>query len=194
MLCAILCGGQSSRMGTDKGLLQLNNNNWAQIATDKMTILQIPVVLSVNSSQYDEYASVFNDVQLIKDNTTLQLHGPLCGVLSVHEQNTTEDLFALACDMPLMESFILKKLYDQYKTTPGYQAYLFTNDGEPEPLCAIYTSEGLSMIMQIHQKGKLVRHSMKFMLEFLHCFFIPVPDEQKKCFSNFNAHAALNGL
>jgi len=194
MLGVILCGGQSTRMGSDKGLLQFNNSNWAQLAADKMAMLQLPVVLSVNQKQYDEYLSVFSTVQLIKDDETLEIHGPLCGVLSVHEKKPSEDLFVLACDMPLMESSILKQLFDTYQNTQNYQAYLFTNNGEPEPLCSVFTGEGLSMIRQIHQKGNLVKHSMKFMLELLHCFFIPIPDEQKKYFSNFNAHAGLNGL
>jgi len=194
MIGAILCGGQSTRMGKDKGLLQLNKNNWAQIAADKLAIFHLPIVLSVNSKQYDEYSTVFNAIQLIRDNETLEIHGPLCGILSVHEKNSQEDLFALACDMPLMESIILQKLFENYKSNPGYQAYLFTTDGEPEPLCAIYTSQGLSAIMEIYQKGKLVRHSMKFMLELLHCFFIPASEDEKKFFLNVNAHAELNGL
>jgi len=154
----------------------------------------LPVVLSVNRDQYKEYSAIFDPVQLIKDNEMLQIKGPLCGVLSVHEQHPTKDLFVLACDMPLMELSILKKLYTYYKNDPGFQAYVFTNDREPEPLCAIYKSEGLSSILQIHQKGNLVKHSMKFMLELLHCFLIPIQDEQKKFFSNLNAHSALNGL
>ena len=194
MLGTILCGGQSTRMGTDKGLMRSDKNNWAQIAADKLTTLQLPVVLSVNDKQHEEYSSVFHSTPLIKDDTTLEIHGPLCGVLSVHEKNLEEDLFVLACDMPLMESFILKKLFEHYKNSPGYQAYLFTTAGEPEPLCAIYTSKGVSMIMDIHQKGKLVRHSMKFMLELLHCSFIPASEEEKRYFLNINAHAALNGL
>jgi molybdopterin-guanine dinucleotide biosynthesis protein A len=194
MLSVILCGGQSTRMGSDKGLLPQDTGTWAQSAANKLTILESPVVLSVNKNQYNDYSAIFTTAQLIKDDETLQIRGPLCGVLSVHLQHPAEDLFTLACDMPLMEPRILKELFNYYKNNPGYQAYLFTNDGEAEPLCAIYTADGLSSIIQIHQKGNLVKHSMKFMLELLHSYIIPISDEQKKYFSNFNAHAELNGL
>jgi molybdopterin-guanine dinucleotide biosynthesis protein A len=36
MLGIILCGGQSLRMGRDKGLLKLEAKTWAQTAIDKM--------------------------------------------------------------------------------------------------------------------------------------------------------------
>ena len=57
MLGIILCGGQSSRMGSDKGLLKLEAKTWAQTAIDKMTVLNIPVKISVNNQQYSEYAT-----------------------------------------------------------------------------------------------------------------------------------------
>ncbi|HEX5025927.1 MAG TPA: hypothetical protein VFV68_11685, partial [Agriterribacter sp.] len=78
--------------------------------------------------------------------------------------------------------------------SPKSQAYLFSNDIEPEPLCGIYTSQGLAAILGMLRDGRLTKHSMKFMLDHLDVCSIAVLDEQKKCFRNFNAHAELNGL
>ena len=194
MLGVILCGGQSIRMGSDKGLLKLEAKTWAQTAIDKMAVLNIPVKISVNNNQYDSYAAVFSTDNLITDNASLPLRGPLQGALSSHLQYPTEDLFILACDMPMMEPFLLKELYDQYTQYPRNDAYIFANDGEPEPLCGIYTAKGLSIILTMLQNGQLAKHSMKFMLDHLTVHPIAVKDEQKKYFRNFNAHAELNGL
>ena len=150
----ILCGGQSSRMGSDKGLLKLEANTWAQTAVDKLSILGIPVKLSVNRQQLNDYAKVFAADDLFVDAASLELHGPLL----------------------------------------GYDAYVFMNDHEPEPLCAIYTAKGLAVIFEMLQNGSLTRHSMKFMLDHLTVFSIQLNDAQKTCFRNFNAHAELNGL
>lgn len=194
MLGVILCGGQSTRMGTDKGLIKLHANTWAQTALDKISSLKIEVLLSVNSFQYNDYLSVFPESYLIKDNDTLHLRGPLLGVLSVHVQYPDEDIFVLACDMPLMEAVMLNDLLLVYREHPLADAYFFTNDGEPEPLCAIYSAKGLSYIVHLLKAKELIKHSMKFMLEQIRTFTIPLNEEQKKYFRNFNAHAELNGL
>ena len=190
----ILCGGQSSRMGSDKGLLKQEASTWAQTAIDKMSVLNIPVKISVNSKQYPDYAVVFAATDLITDDASLQVRGPLLGVLSSHLKYPTEDLFALACDMPLMEPSLLNNLYLKYQLEPSSHAYIFTNEGEPEPLCGIYTAKGLSIILTMLRDGRLIKYSMKFMLEHLAVKTIAVADEQKKYFRNFNAHAELNGL
>ena len=194
MLGIILCGGQSSRMGSDKGLLKLQANTWAQTAIDKLSVLNIPIKISVNSQQYPEYKLVFQSTDLITDNITLSLKGPLLGVLSAHQQFPREDLFVLACDMPLMDPSLLQILYSQYLQEPSFQAYIFTNDGEPEPLCGIYNATGLATIMDMFVSGGLNKNSMKFMLDQLKTLLIPATDGQKKFFRNFNAHAELNGL
>ena len=194
MLGVILCGGQSTRMGRDKGLIKLHANTWAQTAVDKIASLHLDTRLSVNAFQYNDYLSVFTETQLIKDNDTLQVKGPLAGVLSVHAQYPGEDLFVLACDMPLMEAVMLNELLSLYREHPAADAYIYTNDGEPEPLCAIYSAKGLSYIIHLLKAKELAKHSMKFMLEHIRTFTIPLNEEQKKYFRNFNAHAELNGL
>ena len=194
MLGVILCGGKSTRMGSDKGLLKLHAGTWAQTAVEKLGALEMCVVLSVNCSQYRDYSPIFTIEQLVKDNEELDVHGPLSGVLSVHLKYPQQDLFVLACDMPLMENKILSQLLDAYRNNMTYDAFVFTNEGEPEPLCAIYRAIGLAQIVQMLQKGQLTKHSMKFTIEHLDSFSIPLQDEQKRYFRNFNAHAELNGL
>jgi molybdopterin-guanine dinucleotide biosynthesis protein A len=165
MLGVILCGGQSTRMGSDKGLLKLHANTWAQTAMDKMSTLSLPVVLSVNERQLADYAAIFPDTPLITDHESLKLKGPLCGVLSVHLRYPSEDMVVLACDMPLLDPVLLQNLLTSYRQEPASHAFVYTLDGEPEPLCAIYKSKGLAHIIQLYHSQQLPKHSMKYMLE-----------------------------
>ncbi len=190
----ILCGGKSTRMGTDKGMLKPDEKTWAQTAIDKMASLNIPLKISVNKDQLSDYTKEFPATDLISDNEALHVNGPLLGVLSCHLQHPSEDLFILACDMPLIEPSLLTELYNQYYSGPPADAYLYMNNKEPEPLCGIYSARGLSRILTMLRNGLLAKHSMKFMLEQLGIKSIELAEDQKKYFRNFNAHAELNGL
>lgn len=194
MVGIILCGGQSNRMGSDKGLLMYEAKTWAQTALEKLAVLDIPIKLSVNALQQSEYAKVFKPELLILDNDTLSIQGPLLGVLSAHLQHPAKDLFLLACDLPLMESNLLKELFALHKQSKKYDVYIFTNNRESEPLCGIYTSKALKKVIALKQADKLTRHSMKFILSQLVVCEIALQENQKVYFRNFNAHADINGL
>ncbi len=194
MLGVVLCGGQSTRMGSDKGLINTATNTWAQNTANLFLPLALPVVISVNDIQQDAYAKALPDAKLILDDPAFSVRGPLLGVLSVHGQYPKEDLFVLACDMPLMETFLLKELLHAYLQNTGSDAFVFSTKAEPEPLCGIYTSSALAGFLQLYREGRLLKHSMKYLLEQLNTFLIPVPAHNEKYFTNVNAHATLNGL
>lgn len=193
MLGVVLCGGQSSRMGADKGLLKLHAGTWAQTAVDKIAELGLPVLISINPDQYTAYATVFSTEQLVPDNNTLEIKGPLCGLLSVHLNYPSSDLLILACDMPLMETHLLKELISNYRSTAA-DAFVYSDNNQPEPLCGIYKATALAHIYQLYQRSQLPKHSMKYLLDHVKTFTLPFADDQKKYFRNFNAHAELNGL
>ena len=186
MLGVILCGGDSTRMGRDKGLIPSGAQTWAGSAVEKMATLGIPVILSVNDQQLPHYTPIFPRGQLIPDDPTLSLKGPLAGLLSVHKEYPTEDLFVLACDLPLMDTVLLTNLHIRQKQYNAAHAYLYAIDGEPEPLCCIYTASGLALIAGLYDAKQLFRHSMKYALEQLIVDSQPIPEDKTECFENFN--------
>ena len=194
MIGVVLCGGQSIRMGSDKGLLKLNNITWVQTAFNKINSFRLPVVISVNKEQHEEYTSIFSAESLITDNDLLQIRGPLSGVLSVHLAHPDEDLLILACDMPLLETELLHELLTLYTQCLSYDAFIYTNDGEPEPLCGIYKAKALAGIYHLYKTNQLEKYSMKYMLEHLATHSTPLPDNKKEFFRKFNTHAEVNGL
>jgi molybdopterin-guanine dinucleotide biosynthesis protein A len=194
MLGIVLCGGASSRMGRDKGLLLSTSGTWADKMMDNLSKLGIKSALSVNNNQFEHYTALFPATELIKDSDLILLKGPLAAVLSVHAEYPLEDLFVTACDMPLMDTIVLKELYNNYLKDSGKDCFVFTNDEEPEPLCGIYSARGLAKIKTMYDSGQLVRHSMKFILDHLVTSLIPIPENWKIYFKNVNAHADLNGL
>lgn len=194
MLGVVLSGGQSSRMGTDKGLIKLEGKTWAQIAMEKLVTLQIPVVVSVNATQFEEYKAEFRVDQLLKDNEGLAIRGPLAGILSAHRRFPKQDVFVLACDMLLMEHFMMKQLVTAYGNRQEEDAFVYTHHGDPEPLCGIYTARALATTLDLYHSSRLTKHSMKFMLQQLSVCSIPLQSGQEKYFRNFNSPAEISGL
>ena len=194
MTGAVLCGGQSTRMGSDKGLLKLHAGTWAQTAIEKLEKIGLPVILSINAKQQSDYQAVFPHRKLVTDQEDLAIKGPLAGIMSLHLAYPGEDLFVLACDLPLMDPRLLHDLLQCAPSGLSHHAYVYQNGTELEPLCGIYTAKALDKIYQLYNDNLLLRHSMKFMLSQLDVFTLPVKEPDQQAFRNFNAHAELNGL
>lgn len=193
MIGAILCGGQSSRMGTDKGLLLSEKNTWARIAFDKLQALLSLTVVSVNEQQFLLYNNLFTENLLVPDDAAIHIGGPLCGILSIHKKYPGRDILVLACDMPLMHVDVLKELMHQYnRGIENKQAIVFINQNEAEPLCGIYKAAGLASIYTLYETNELGRHSMKHALELLLVKELVLPIEWQPFFKNFNARHELN--
>jgi molybdenum cofactor guanylyltransferase len=187
MLGVILCGGKSRRMGADKGLIQFQDKTWTQLAIEKIEELGIPVVVSISRRQKGQYERLLPENKLIVDDSTIEFKGPVAAVLTVHLKYPADDLFVFACDLPLMEFSVLDELYRLYGIKNQFQAFVYTNSGEPEPLCGIYTSRGLAMICNMYYTHKLEKQSMKYILEQLLVYNISIPENKKECFRNFNS-------
>jgi molybdopterin-guanine dinucleotide biosynthesis protein A len=187
MLGVILCGGESSRMGADKGLIQFQHKTWTQLAIEKIEELGIPVVVSISSRQKEKYESLLPGNKLIVDDSTIALKGPVAAILNVHLKYPADDLFVLACDLPLMEFSVLDELYRFYVIKNIFQAFVYTNNGAPEPLCGIYTARGLSLINNMYYTQKLEKQSMKYVLDQLSVYSVPIHENKKQCFRNFNS-------
>jgi molybdopterin-guanine dinucleotide biosynthesis protein A len=191
MLGIVFCGGKSSRMGTDKGLIPLLDKNWATIAAEKLSTLNIPVRLSINPRQKNNYEQFFAEELLLLDDESLGIGGPLLGLLSAHLLHPSEDLFILACDLPLMKNSLLKALYAIEQDNSEYEAFVFTTHGAAEPLCAIYKSNGLRKVVDKLSTNALIKYSMKSVLSVLKVLEVEVAEEDQEAFRNFNTHGLI---
>jgi molybdopterin-guanine dinucleotide biosynthesis protein A len=188
MLGIVFCGGKSLRMGTDKGLIPLQDKNWAQFAAEKLVATNIPVRISINSQQKERYKHCFAEELLLLDDELLGIGGPLLGLLSAHQTNPREDLLILACDLPLMTVELLERLQIEERESSGFEAIVFSINGAVEPLCAIYKSLGLRKIMDELRAKRLSRHSLKEVLGLLKVVELQVSHSEQVAFKNFNSH------
>ena len=162
----ILCGGKSTRMGADKGLLQHQDLSWAQHAAQKFSSLDFQFLVSINEEQKQEYLSIFESNILIEDNYIIVAEGPLKGILSAHQWMPNLDIFVLACDMRDIHRDVLRYLVATY-TINKAEAFVYSNGDLAEPLCSIYTAKGLQKISALLQLGQLKNWCMHYILHRL---------------------------
>ncbi len=185
MLGVVLCGGESKRMGSDKGLLSAGAELWAERAALKLSKLGIPVVLSVNAQQLEPYGRVFSAHQLIVD--AVEISGPLRGLLSVHKAHPQHDLQVLACDMVDMDITTLATLKQTYATeTAFFDYYVYQKDQFIEPLCAIYPARTLQSLLTMLILGTLPSYSLQQLITGSNRLSIPVKNREK--FANYNSN------
>jgi molybdopterin-guanine dinucleotide biosynthesis protein A len=181
----VLCGGQSTRMGNDKGMMAYQSLSWAQYLSLLLNTFCDEVFVSINDSQHEKYVQLFPEKNLIYDNTTLTINGPLLGIMSAHLQYTNESFLVLACDMIDMNNEVLSFLLQEFNSNKR-DATVFVHNLHVEPLCGIYTSGALNALYKKWMERQLTKHSMHFALEQLNTHYITMPDSFVKAFANYN--------
>lgn len=183
----VMCGGQSSRMGRDKGLITFSDTTWAHNTAELLAATPVKdVFISINTSQLNSYN--FPADKLVVD---LELaNGPINGLLSAHQSHPQKDFFILACDMQLMTVETLLPLFSTYEKHHLHcDAFVYKNEGEIEPMCGIYTRNALEKTMEKVKKGELKKNSLKYLLENVNTYYLETSSEDS--FENFNTEADI---
>ncbi|MEM9001619.1 MAG: NTP transferase domain-containing protein [Bacteroidota bacterium] len=134
----ILAGGKSTRMGTDKGLLEYHGMPQRDYLYRIAETVCQKSFLSVRSEQQSNIPQSFN---LIVDQDVHK--GPFNGMLSAHQRFPDVAWLVLACDLPLLDSDALKLLQSNRNHHKMATAFATKQSGLPEPLIAIWEPQGL---------------------------------------------------
>jgi molybdopterin-guanine dinucleotide biosynthesis protein A len=168
-------------MGSDKGLIKNNEKTWTEHIVEKFNALHIPVIISINESQQQSYGNIFQQEQLVIDS--IDIKGPLTGLLSVHQQYPSEDILLMACDLIDMDEATLRDLIDYYNNRDGFDFYVYHQDFA-EPFCAIYTARGLRTVLEKVRMHSLLKFSFQNVLDEGNTFRIQ--NYNRSSFKNYN--------
>jgi molybdopterin-guanine dinucleotide biosynthesis protein A len=137
MNAAILVGGKSSRMGSNKAFLELNGKTFIELQIELLRKMFDEIFISANSSSEYEYLNlpIFKDVYPGK--------GPLGGIYTSLINSSSFHTFMLACDMPFVGPELIKYLKD---LTKEYDVVIPKSERGLEPLHAFYSKNCIAPI------------------------------------------------
>ncbi|MBS4190027.1 molybdenum cofactor guanylyltransferase [Bacillus sp. FJAT-49705] len=131
----IMAGGKSSRMGTNKALLKID---------DKTVIEKIAAELKKAVSEIIIVTNTFEEYQYLgypMVHDQWKGMGPLAGIHAGLDASHTDNNLVVACDMPFISSELGTILLDFLK---DYQAAVPNISGQLHPLFAAYRKDALT--------------------------------------------------
>jgi molybdenum cofactor guanylyltransferase len=177
---ALLAGGHSRRMGTDKAFIAYEGTALWQHQMGKLRSLgAAPLLLSCRAEQP---FSLPPDVQPVHDEWPDA--GPLAGIASCLRVCPAPLLTVLAVDLPQLPAELLQRLIDQSR--PGCGAVI-RHGGWYEPLAAVYP------VTLAPLAGEMLLAGQRSMQDFLRRAIaaaamqsVPAPPEAARWFENWN--------
>jgi len=140
----ITAGGQSSRMGTDKAWLILDEKPMIEHVINALAPATDALAIIANSAAFSKFGfEVFSDSQ-----TGV---GPLEAIRTALANSRTPRVLLVGCDLPFVTTELFKLLLslesDHYAVVP------IGPDGRQEPLCAIYDIRALATVSRLIEEG-----------------------------------------
>ena len=143
MNALILVGGKSSRMGTDKGLLDYHGKPQREYLFDLAKKYCSEVYFSCRAElQFSEYSII--------DTYSL---GPMGGILSAFDFNPNAAWLVVACDLPWIDKNSFEVLVNHRNKDKIATAFMNPETNAPDPLFTIYEPKVFHLLNKYVEAG-----------------------------------------
>lgn len=182
----ILSGGKSSRIGTNKSLLVIDDRTLIQRLVELLDLIFTEVVISSNEPElYD-----FLGNKIIKD--IIPGRGPLSGIHSALSFTTTDKNFIISCDMPFISTEMINYLI--YNNSDA-EIVIPRAEGRIQPLYGIYSKSILAdvqnLLIESSNPNSKLKESISELLKRVKTDFV---DVDKLDFYHRNLFLNINTL
>ncbi len=146
----ILCGGESSRMGSPKALLCYHQLPQYRIAEDLLRNYCLEILISCKKSQADLFKT---SSKLLFDAIEYENSGPIAAILTALKTITGKPLLLLGCDYPALTRDDIQLLIQTYNTANKSVCYAKGPAEMEEPFLAIYHPADLQQLVRYYEAG-----------------------------------------
>lgn len=177
---AVLVGGESRRMGTDKAFIDFDGKPLVVHIVERLRTISDDVFVVGKSVKR------FEALRVRCETDGSEEHSPLYGVLAALRAAKHESVFVCGCDMPSLDTSLIVSLADRAN---GVDAAVPSNEGRVEPLHAVWSRNATDRIEAIVSEGVRAVHDA---LDRLDVSIVDVDNDRS--FTNVNTPADLDRL
>jgi molybdopterin-guanine dinucleotide biosynthesis protein A len=179
----VLAGGESSRMGRDKGLLELEGEALVVRAANLVACATGTAATIIGGAAYASLG-----LRVVADD--LPGAGPLGGIATVLRASVAPWNLIVACDLPYLTREWLAFLVDRALASNA-DAVVPMNERGAEPLCAMYKKSGEPAIRGALGRGtrKVTEGLLAIRVEYIEPAEWKAFDSEGLLFKNMNARA-----
>ncbi len=141
----ILAGGESSRMGVDKGLIPYRGKPFVQHIIEALQPWVGEIIIASGRSEYDRF-------QLRRVSDLIEDAGPLAGIYTGLFYTKTRGNLILSCDIPLINASVLAQLV-AHRAEP-FQVIQMQHQNETMPLIALYKKGCMRTCLKLIESGE----------------------------------------
>jgi molybdopterin-guanine dinucleotide biosynthesis protein A len=182
---AIMAGGKSSRMGTDKALVPLLGKPMIEQVLERVSGLGDEQIIITNSPRKYRYLGLplFSDIY--------ENHGPLGGLHAALAKATYDHVLVVACDMPWLNHALLEYMVSIRRSAdvivPRWTRF-------PEPLHAVYSKACLEAVTTCLEAEtlKLIAFYSQVRVRYLEREELARFDSRGRSFANINTPEDLS--
>lgn len=178
----ILCGGKSTRMQSEKGLVLFQDKPFIEHIIQAILPITDQIKLITGSKEYD-YLPYQKIQDLVVDK------GPLGGIYTALSHSETEFNLILSCDIPLISTELLQELISKHTQEAGIT--VFASESKTHPLIGIYSKNIVSVIKEAIDSNEL---KMMDLLAKLPHQIINIEESENYHLTNINSADELNDL
>jgi molybdopterin-guanine dinucleotide biosynthesis protein A len=183
----VLAGGQSSRLGIDKSLVNVNGQSLIEQIVAKLDRLSSDVIIVTNSPEKHDHlgARLVGDIYPGK--------GSLGGIYSGLRAATNAYSLVVACDMPFLDLNLLRYMI---LLARGHDVVIPRIKGLTEPLHAIYSKSCLEPIDRLLARGgfKIIDFFSEVRVRYVEEGEVDIFDPHHLSFFNVNTPSDLEEL
>ncbi len=175
----VVCGGQSSRMGTDKSLLLYHDKPQRYHLYDMLQPFCENVFISCNNEQAKNMEPGYD---LLPDHPSYTGIGPMAALLSAFKEFPQKDILFIGCDYPLLNRVDLRQ-FAVYCNTGTATAFYNEQENIYEPLLAWYPYSSAGVLNNMQKAGE---YSLQHFLKASGA--IKFTPGNKRCMTSINTH------